>query len=77
MAYIIALMMGTVSTSETSVSFYETTQRNTPEDCLRTRLRESLELSEVILCFLVHVICKFIIVSEVCLFALYRYVELN
>jgi hypothetical protein len=58
MAYIIALMMGTVGTSETSVNFYETTQRNIPEDCFRTRLRESLELSEVILCFLVNVICK-------------------
>jgi hypothetical protein len=29
----IALMMEAVSTSETSVNFYETTQRNIPEGC--------------------------------------------
>jgi hypothetical protein len=29
----IALMMGAVSTSETSVKFYQTTRYNIPEDC--------------------------------------------
>lgn len=29
----IALMMEAVQTSETSVNFYETSQRNIPEDC--------------------------------------------
>jgi hypothetical protein len=39
-----ALMMEAVSTSETSVNFYVTTRRNTPEGCyLHTRRRESLK----------------------------------
>jgi hypothetical protein len=41
---IIALMMETVSTSETSVNFYETIRRNIPEDShLHTRRRENLK----------------------------------
>jgi hypothetical protein len=40
----IALMMETVSTSETSVSFYQTTWRNVPEDShLYIRHRENLK----------------------------------
>jgi hypothetical protein len=38
---IIALMMEAKSTSETSVNFYQTTQRNMPEDSLHTRRRET------------------------------------
>jgi hypothetical protein len=39
----IALMMQGVSTSEMSVSFYQTTRRNIPEGChLHTRRRENL-----------------------------------
>jgi hypothetical protein len=39
-----ALMMGAVSTSETSVKFYQTTLRNNPEDSyLYTRRRENLK----------------------------------
>jgi hypothetical protein len=39
-----ALMMEAVSTSETSVSFYETARSNIPEEGrLHTRLREDLE----------------------------------
>jgi hypothetical protein len=33
MKVIIALMMEAASASETSVNFYQTTQRNIPEDC--------------------------------------------
>jgi hypothetical protein len=41
---LIALMMEAASPSETSVSFYQTTQRNIPEDChLGTRHREGLK----------------------------------
>jgi hypothetical protein len=41
---IIALMMEAASTSETSVNFYQTTQRNNPEDShLHTRRRENLK----------------------------------
>jgi hypothetical protein len=41
---VFALMMEAASTSETSVSFYETTRRNIPEDShLHTRNRESLK----------------------------------
>jgi hypothetical protein len=37
-------MMEAASTSETSVNFYQTTRRNTPEDShLHTRRRENLE----------------------------------
>jgi hypothetical protein len=40
----IVLMMEAVSTSETSVTFYQTIQRNIPEDShLHTRLRENLK----------------------------------
>jgi hypothetical protein len=40
----IALMMDAASTSETSVNFYQTTQRNIPEDShLYTRRRENLK----------------------------------
>jgi hypothetical protein len=40
----IALMIEAVSTSETSVRFYQTTRRNTPEDGhLHTRSRENLK----------------------------------
>jgi hypothetical protein len=40
----IFLMMEAVSTSETPVNFYETTQRNIPEDShLHTRCRENLK----------------------------------
>jgi hypothetical protein len=40
----IALMMEAVSTSETSVNFYQTTQRNIPEDShLHTRHRKNLK----------------------------------
>jgi hypothetical protein len=43
-ASIIGLMKETVSTSETSVSFYQTTLRNIPEDYhLHTRRRENLK----------------------------------
>jgi hypothetical protein len=39
-----ALMMKTVSTSETSVNFYQTTRRNNSEDShLHTRRRENLK----------------------------------
>jgi hypothetical protein len=38
-----ALMMEAASTSETSVSFYQTTQRNIPEDSLHFRRRENLK----------------------------------
>jgi hypothetical protein len=41
---IIALMMEAASTPETSVSFYQTTRRNNPEDShLHTRRRENLK----------------------------------
>jgi hypothetical protein len=41
---IVAMMMEAVSTSETSVSFYQTTQRNIPEDSDRhTRRLENLK----------------------------------
>jgi hypothetical protein len=41
---LIALMMEAVSTSKTSVNFYQTTRRNNPEDShLHTRRRESLK----------------------------------
>jgi hypothetical protein len=40
----IALMMEAVSTSETSVSFYQTTRHNIPEDShLHTRGRQTLK----------------------------------
>jgi hypothetical protein len=40
---LIALMMEAVSTSETSVNFYKTTQRKIPEDShLHTRRHENL-----------------------------------
>jgi hypothetical protein len=40
----IALMMDAASTSETSLNFYQTTQRNNPEDNhLHTLRRESLK----------------------------------
>jgi hypothetical protein len=40
---VIDLMMEAASISETSVNFYETTRRNTPEDShLHTRRRENL-----------------------------------
>jgi hypothetical protein len=43
-ASIIALMMETVSTSETSVNFYQTTRRKNPEvSQLHTRRRENLK----------------------------------
>jgi hypothetical protein len=45
---LIALMMEAVSTSETSVNFYQTTGRNAPEDShLHIRRRENLK-SQVI-----------------------------
>jgi hypothetical protein len=41
---IIAIMMEAASTSETSVNFYQTTQRYNPEDShLHTRHRENLK----------------------------------
>jgi hypothetical protein len=41
---LIALMMEAVSTSEMSVSFYQTTRRNIPEDShVHTRRRENLK----------------------------------
>jgi hypothetical protein len=41
---VIALMMETASTSETSRNFYQTTRRNNPEDShLRTHRRENLK----------------------------------
>jgi hypothetical protein len=41
---LIALMMEAANTSETSVNFYPTTRRNTPEDSLfHTRRRENLK----------------------------------
>jgi hypothetical protein len=40
----IALLMEAVSTSETSVNFYQTTQPNNPEDShLHTRHRENIK----------------------------------
>jgi hypothetical protein len=40
----IAPMMVAVSTSETSIDFFETARRNNPEDnCLHTRRREDLK----------------------------------
>jgi hypothetical protein len=44
MRTIIALMMEAVSTSETTVNFYQTTRCNIPEDShLHTRRRENLK----------------------------------
>jgi hypothetical protein len=41
-------MMEAANTSETSVNFYQTTRRNSPEDShLRTRHRENLKYSEI------------------------------
>jgi hypothetical protein len=37
------MMMEAASTSETSVNFYQTVRRNTPEDSLHTRRRENLK----------------------------------
>jgi hypothetical protein len=46
-----ALMMEAVSTSETSVNFYQTTWRNIPEDShLYTRSSENLKSHKVRLC---------------------------
>jgi hypothetical protein len=45
---LIALMMEAVSTSETSVNFYETAWRNIPEDGnLHTRRRKNMKSHEV------------------------------
>jgi hypothetical protein len=45
----IALMMGGVSTSETSANFYQTTRRSIPEDShLHTRRRENLKSHDII-----------------------------
>jgi hypothetical protein len=41
----VALMMETVSTSETSVNFYESTRRSIPEGCLSSSLTGYLEFS--------------------------------
>jgi hypothetical protein len=47
--YIIALMMEAASTSETSVNFYQTTQRYNPEGShFHTRRRENLKFHLVI-----------------------------
>jgi hypothetical protein len=48
-AFIIrAMMMDAASTSETSVSFYQTTRRNSPEDShLHPRRRENLKSYQV------------------------------
>jgi hypothetical protein len=47
---LIALMMEAVSTSETSVSFYQTTRRNIAEDShLHTHRRENLKFEQGIL----------------------------
>jgi hypothetical protein len=43
----VALMVEAVSTSETSVNFYETTRRNIPEDLhpfVRQRIEDSIEI---------------------------------
>jgi hypothetical protein len=40
---LIVLMMEAVSTSETSVNFYQTTRRNIPEDSFHIRRRENLK----------------------------------
>jgi hypothetical protein len=41
---VIALMMETASTSETSINFYQTTRRNNREDShLHTRRRENIK----------------------------------
>jgi hypothetical protein len=46
---LIALMMEAVSTSKTSVSLYQTTRRNIPEDShLHTRRRENLKLHQLL-----------------------------
>jgi hypothetical protein len=43
---LIVLMMDTASTSETSVNFYQTTQRNNPEQShLHTRRSENLKVA--------------------------------
>jgi hypothetical protein len=45
---LIALMMEAAGTSETSVNFYQTKQRNIPEDSyLHTRRRENLKSPQV------------------------------
>jgi hypothetical protein len=50
----IALMMVSVSTSDTSVNFYKTTRRNNPEDShLHTRRRENLK-SHITACLLIQ-----------------------
>jgi hypothetical protein len=50
-ASIIALIMGAVSSSETSGSFYQTTRDNIPEDSrLHTRRRENLKPPHVSSC---------------------------
>jgi hypothetical protein len=49
---IIALMMEAESTSETSISFYQTTRRKIPEDShTHTRCRENLKS---------HILCVFV-----------------
>jgi hypothetical protein len=62
---VVALMMETVSTFETSVYFYETTRRNIPEDSLlHTRRRENLKshlIREIISGFVqCHYLCSHI-----------------
>jgi hypothetical protein len=44
------LMMEAASSSETSVNFYQTTERNIPEDSLHTRRRENLKSHLVFRC---------------------------
>jgi hypothetical protein len=47
-----ALMMEAASTSETSVKFYQTTRRYSPEDShLHTRRRENLKIVQIWYCF--------------------------
>jgi UDP-N-acetylmuramyl pentapeptide phosphotransferase/UDP-N-acetylglucosamine-1-phosphate transferase len=53
-AYFIALILKSVSTSETSVNFYETTRRNIPEDThLYILGHESLKAHPVVLLFVI------------------------
>jgi hypothetical protein len=48
------LMIEVVSTSETSIYFYETTRRNIPEGChLHTRRREKLKSWYAVIAYIV------------------------
>jgi hypothetical protein len=54
-SWVVALMMEAASTCETSINFYQTTQRNNPEDShLNSRRRENLRSHQFSICFVVY-----------------------